>query len=49
MYILQVWFNRHWKFGIRQYRDLGSANKRVEELKKVGIKSRIKKSNELYN
>lgn len=49
MYRLQVWFQRHWKWGIQTYDTLEAATARVEELKKVGIKSRVKTSAELFN
>lgn len=48
MFTIQVWFQRSWKWGIRQYNTLDEANARVQELAKVGIKSRVKLTAELY-
>jgi hypothetical protein len=48
MFTIQVWFQRHWKWGVRQYSTLEEANARVQELAKVGIKSRVRLTSELY-
>ena len=48
MYRLQVWFDRHWKWGLNDY-TLEQAQRRVEELKAKGIKARIKPAYELFN
>lgn len=47
MYRLQIYFGKHWKWGINSYTNFESACKRVEELKKIGIKARIKSEGEL--
>lgn len=49
MFRLQVRYGRSWKWGLNVYNTLEDAQKRVEELNKVGIKSRIKKNEELFN
>lgn len=49
MFRLQVWYNRHWKWGVVEYDSLEAAGKRVAELHKVGIKARIRKNSELFN
>lgn len=46
MYRLQVWFDRHWKWGLNDY-TLEQAQRRVEELKAKGIKARVKPIEEL--
>lgn len=46
MYRLQVWFNRHWKWGWNDY-TLEQAEQRVKELKAHGIKARVKPISEL--
>lgn len=48
MYRLQVRFQGSWKWGIREYDTMEDAQKRIKELSKVGIKSRIRKSSELF-
>ena len=48
MYRLQVWFDRHWKWGLNDY-TLEQAKQRVEELKAHGIKARVRPSAELFN
>lgn len=47
MYRLQVYYRQHWKWGLNSYQTFESASMRVKELKKVGIKSRIKLEKEL--
>lgn len=49
MYRLQVWFNKHWKWGLNDYATLEAATARVAELKAVGIKARVKPVAELFN
>lgn len=49
MYRLQVWFDRHWKWGINTYPSIESARHRMKELRKVGIKSRVVESKQLFN
>lgn len=49
MFRLQVWYNRHWKWGIVDYDTMDAATARVEELAKVGIKARVKPRSELFN
>lgn len=48
MYTLQIKYQRSWKWGIHQYDTLAEAETRVKELAKVGIKARIRLTNELY-
>lgn len=48
MYRLQIFHQRRWKWGIREYKTLDEAKKRVETLKEVGIQARIKLNAELY-
>ena len=47
-YRLQVWYARHWKWGLHDY-TLEQAKRRIDELKEVGIKARIKPAYELFN
>ena len=47
MYRLQIYFKKHWKCGINTYPTFESASIRAEELKKIGIKARIKSEGEL--
>lgn len=49
MFRLQVWFNKHWKWGVNQYNTVEEAIARVQELSKVGIKARVKPASELFN
>ena len=49
MFRLVVWHNRHWKWGIRDYDTLEAAIERVEQLKAVGIKAKVKPISELLN
>lgn len=49
MFRLQVRQNGKWKWGIVSYDNLSSATARVEELKKVGIKARVRSNLELFN
>lgn len=49
MFRLQVKFRGKWIWGINEYDSLESAEARISELSKVGIKARIKKSEEFYN
>lgn len=47
-YRLQVWYARHWKWGLNDY-TLEQAEHRVQELAAVGIKARVKPLAELVN
>ena len=38
---LQVWFDNHWKEGIRKYETMEEAEERIKRLKEVGIKARV--------
>lgn len=49
MFRLQVWFDKHWKWGICSYDSEAEALQRVSDLKAVGIKARVKPSAELFN
>lgn len=49
MFRLQVWYKRHWVWGIVEYDNIENADKRVAELKKVGIKARVRNNSELFN
>lgn len=49
MFRLQVKFKGRWKWGIVVYETLSEATDRVEKLKEVGIKARIRNNNELFN
>lgn len=42
MFTIQVWFDNHWKDGIRFYDTIEAANNRLVRLNEVGIRSRIK-------
>ena len=46
---LQVWFERHWRWGIVEYPSYEEAEKRVARLAEVGIKARIRKNFELFD
>ena len=46
MYRLQIYHERRWKWGIRDY-SLEEAQKRIGELKAHGIKARVKPIAEL--
>lgn len=48
MYRLQVWCMKHWVWGRNEYDSMEAATARVAELKKAGIKARVKPSRELY-
>lgn len=48
MYKLQVWFKKRWKWSVKEYKTIEEAKARVEELRKIGIKARVKLSSELY-
>ena len=48
MYKLQVWFKKHWKWSIKEYSTIEEAQARVKELKKIGIKARVRLSSEQY-
>lgn len=41
MFKIQVWYDRHWKEGIRFYDSIEAVNARIAELNKVGIKARL--------
>ena len=47
MFRLQIRFGNRWKWGVKDY-SLEQAHKRVEELKAVGIKARVKPVAELF-
>lgn len=47
MYRLQIRFGKQWRWGVNDY-SLEQAQKRVEELKAVGIKARVKPVAELF-
>ena len=49
MFRLQVWYNRDWKWGIVEYDSIERATQRVAELKRVGIKARVRSNSELFN
>ncbi len=49
MYRLQVVFKGNWRWGVVEYDSIEKANARVEELKKVGIKARVRKNEDLFN
>ena len=49
MFRLQVWYNRHWKWGIVDYDTMAAAPARVAELAKVGFKARVKPRSELFD
>ena len=48
MFRIQVRYNGRWKWGVNDYQTLEAAEKRIAELKKVGIKARIKPAAELF-
>ncbi len=48
MFRLQVWYGNRWKWGIVEYDSIDAANARVAELNRVGIKSRVRKNEELF-
>lgn len=49
MYKLQVWFKRHWKWSVKEYSTIEEAEARIEELRRIGIKARVRLSADLYN
>ena len=49
MYRLQVWYSKHWKWGVRSYDSLTEAQQRVSELATQGIKARVKPACELFD
>lgn len=48
MFTLQVKYNGRWKWGIRTYRTMADAERRIAELAAVGIRSRVRLTAELY-
>ena len=48
MYRLFVKRGRKWVWGIREYDSLEAAEARVRELEAVGIKSRVRRNEELF-
>ncbi len=42
MFTIQVWFDNHWKDGIRFYDTIEAANSRLKRLNEVGIRARVK-------
>lgn len=49
MYRLQVWCMSRWTWGRNEYRSMEAANARVAELKRAGIRARVKPASELFN
>ncbi len=49
MYRLQVLYYGNWRWGIREYNTLEAAKARIKELKKVGIRARVKLAAELFS
>ena len=49
MYILQVYFERRWKYGVNRYPTAEVAYERVAALAKAGIKARVRPASELYS
>ena len=49
MYRLQVKVGKEWRWGLHDYPTEEAATDRMAELEKVGIKSRLRKSAELFN
>lgn len=49
MYRLQIFHKKKWRWGIVEYDNLESADNRVAELQKVGIKARVRNNSELFN
>lgn len=49
MYRLQVQYKNRWRWGIVEYDTPEAAAARVEELNRVGIKARIRRSEEIFN
>lgn len=47
MYRLQIYHDRRWKWGIKDY-SLEDAQRRINELKAVGIRARVKPVSELF-
>lgn len=43
---IQVWFDNHWKDGIRSYDTLEAVEERLNRLHNVGIRARIKPATE---
>ena len=48
MFRLQVWFDRHWKWGIKTYSTMEEALRRVQQLKAAGIKAKVARESELF-
>ena len=48
MFTLEVRYSGRWKWGVRTYNTLEDAERRVRELERVGIHSRIRKSSDLW-
>ena len=48
MYILQLKDRRVWRWGIQRYNTKEEAQRRVQELAKVGIRARIRLAAEVY-
>ncbi len=49
MFRLKVWSSGRWRWGLRKYDSLEAAENRVKELKKVGIRAKIARAEDLYN
>lgn len=49
MYRLQVWFKRRWKWSVKEYSTIEEAEARIEELRRIGVKARVRLSADLYN
>lgn len=48
MYRLQIYQARSWRWGIKDY-TLEEAKARINELKAIGIRARVKPATELFN
>lgn len=48
MFRLQVWCQRKWQWGLNTYNTMEEADKRLQELARVGIKARVKPLAELF-
>jgi len=49
MFRLQVKVGKDWRWGLNDYPTQEAAEKRMAELARVGIKSRMRKASELFN
>lgn len=46
MFKIQVWFDKHWRDGIRSYDTLEAVQSRLNRLREVGIVARLKPDTE---